>query len=851
MAKNFCKIYEYELMEDVRTLMNHSSKVKADMFKSIMMNRNSDLLVYKSFLSYINILLKRYEEYGFELSNRMKNCKGIENIKIISYDDIKNIIYAKYDYESLLSFVDGVMKASSEGNNKMNVEEFFIHVVTKAFKELPPSTAGILDSYIGDSTVITYKVSDKYESRLFESLKTYKMFNNTDRSDLYRNITSIMNMMSNYDLVNKYIKFANPKETISAISCIIEFITYSVTAYISRIYIIGSYLINFIYANEDLNTKPHIEFTERSELPSTEQTLDSVASTICRDLEDAFSKDINNHKELNNKLKEFIINIGCELNQALSNTETEYCAKDAYVNSFSNKLNGNALYNFLINGKYELFSMDNIEPHLAELHNILKSSIYNPTHAIEGSSSDRHEIIHTIKGASIGKTMKDVQNVSLDLYKFIRYIGNQISNTLNTLSRWSGDIQVSLLYNPTIKNDIADCDRMMREIYAEIALIVIQKFKDIEDEYNRLVSNKKNDIMNKLSLNLSNTKLTTDNTTNAASDATRIPLGIMDMYTMQAFESANMYNEYLREIFKDDIYFSEAFNFSSIIEDLKSLLNSGLQKLENFINDNKVKLCVKWINDNKEKFNSLDYNKVGVIKVLPYKENINIKLGLTKLISNASQYKNKDVKSYSESLYPNNTVYSWFTSSNTNDKKQKTGSNKYWNYICFAKSEAEVTDKPASYIDIQGDNISKYVNSYISTILSLQAAYNEIKKDKQTLDNIVNDIQKEIVRLTNEQKKNNNSNTADGSVPPNMNDNNQNNNNNNSDNNQTHTESTNAPETPGDNKSDNELNALKDKITALQLAISNLWIPIPYIVAKVVSVQYGYLKEIYNKVPKA
>ena len=250
-------------------------------------------------------------------------------------------------------------------------------------------------------------------------------------------------------------------------------------------------------------------------------------------------------------------------------------------------------------------------------------------------------------------------------------------------------------------------------------------------------------------------------------------------------------------------------------------------------------------------FNSLDYNKVGVIKVLPYKENINIKLGLTKLISNASQYKNKDVKSYSESLYPNNTVYSWFTSSNTNDKKQKTGSNKYWNYICFAKSEAEVTDKPASYIDIQGDNISKYVNSYISTILSLQAAYNEIKKDKQTLDNIVNDIQKEIVRLTNEQKKDNNSNAADGSVPPNMNDNNQNNNNNNSDNNQTHTESTDAPETPGDNKSDNELNALKDKITALQLAISNLWIPIPYIVAKVVSVQYGYLKEIYNKVPKA
>lgn len=834
------RVYQYEMTRKIAEVSSHGSSLKQEIFKSAIMGKDIDKTKVRSFLTFTNDFLKFWEDYGNHLSELMMKSHGKEGVRTWAYQNIKDFIYEKYDFASVIKFMNSIHGLVGEGNNNVSVEDvsdMYRDTITTAFDDMPDTVAGLLDTFLNDTNELYVVRADKTEAKMYDTVKSYrKTFDSTSRSVLYRSITKAVELLCDPKSVS-YIKSDNMKIFVSIINNIVEYMVYSISFYAIRIYLIGAYAYPYIESNRSEAISESVE--EHKDLPvANSMDFSSMTIDIMKNSDELKCRDYKYIKVNIDTFNAFVEAIGAFT--LLNGEKLEYgrwisLSEVNEKNMFGSKLIHNPLYMAIVD---KLVSdVDFNRKSLEETNQILRSSIINNQHGLEGATTDKHEILHVINGVGDISTVKGCQSTAADLTKFNFIILSNIEKAIKFMqSMETKEGYNNIIFGISDKKIAKECAKMLEDLYKDISIATLQRARAIEMRYNSLVSDKSKDVTKLFSLDI-RPKTTSD----AIPDTTRMPYDLMDLYTLPAFESMEMYDEYLRSLpmFESDMYFSEAFNFSSIINAVKSAMAAMWKRLMTFVNNQRVKAAVKWVTDNETKLRSMDIEGSLKMKVHPYpetrndKNGIDIMKGIKNLRDNISTINPEDqnlkVDEFITSLYPSPAVQKWW------DDDPKKGNQMYHNYIVFGIAENQVKPDIMQEVEITTNNIKDIVLGFIESVKSLDKTYKSLEQIKKDIDTGIDKIQKATVKATNTEQQNK-SNDSVGAAEGNNND--QKNNQNNQNNNQQNSDA--------DKLNPSGTDKMQLLANGTKLAIDRLWVPIAGMIVNSIVDQYKVIQKIYN-----
>lgn len=843
-------IYDEYVIKAIKSLTAESSKLKMAMCKSVITNHsiNVNKGIVNHYISYINNLLMQWEEISKQLSIDIKSANGSEYVRTIDYDYIKDFVYAEYDYASILNFVDGIIKGISKGGkfrSPEDVNDFFEQTVAKAFKGRSDSVAGLLNSVItSDDSIFNIISTDNYEAKMFNSVKSYnKLFNSRDRIELYKAVQKTVEYMCLGEFETEVINPENMRYIVNIINTVIEYITYSTTAYITRIFILYKYARPFIVNMKDIKVLK--EYGDNC-------SCDKI--TLMRDLDDGIVKDIKKVKETFRQLEQFTTMIGADY--LFKTNKPSYDRRiDCFSvssNKFTEKLLSNPLYELISKTINVLWYENSVSfgSDLNEYNNILRDSIYNTNHALSETSTHKHEIMYVIKTIKINDTVAGCRELAADLLKFANIFMINIEDHYKSIIKIAGEIYNSYIPEKENKqNMLSDCMNMLIELYTDISMAIVNRFRDIEADYNELNCSCTNDVLKgfDLSINKITKTLSTNNTSNSVPDTMRTPVDIADMYSLPSFESLQMYSEYVTSLpeFKDDPYFSESA-FTSIFNSLKSLLKGIFKYFETAYLDKSFQAAINYVMKNESTLLSLPLNNV-TMEVMPYKndDNItppkeiwtNIQNALNNLDLNSINSK-EDITKFIRTLYPNETVYSWFYGDKAN---VKTAEIKFRNWMLFEDNVEQVKDTEYQKISISGNDVKTRMKNWIETVKGSRTLYDQLKKIDQDFENALKGVETKLVNASNPNSQQSTSNNNQNNTPPaplNTNVGSDNNTSSNS------SSTNNSTQQNQQNQNSNYLNTL---LTEVQIATERMWRHSIKIFVVYLREEYNYIRDAYSK----
>src|SRR5574344_1125698 len=116
------------LQRSIDELIDESSKFKSGIFRNLIMKNNSKG-VTNDYKVAINSFLKAWSDLSNDVLIKLnsidtKSCSM--DFEVLEYNYVKNVLFAKYDYASILQFVDGIMKGISSGDmsSPSDIENF-------------------------------------------------------------------------------------------------------------------------------------------------------------------------------------------------------------------------------------------------------------------------------------------------------------------------------------------------------------------------------------------------------------------------------------------------------------------------------------------------------------------------------------------------------------------------------------------------------------------------------------------------------------------------------------------------------------------------------------------------------
>jgi hypothetical protein len=316
----------------------------------------------------------------------------------------------------------------------------------------------------------------------------------------------------------------------------------------------------------------------------------------------------------------------------------------------------------------------------------------------------------------------------------------------------------------------------------------------------------------------------------------------VDLYALPIFEAYEMYDDYLRAqpAFANDWYLKEITDneapseiplkdkvvektsnaISSIINKLRAIIKSLWNRMEAFYKGKSFGNAKKWVTENEKALRNLQFPADAKIEILPYKDDISLPEGFSKLKEGLMAFKEDDVKdaksiqNYLQTLYPSPEIAKWFA----DDPEGKVSAQKYMNLILFD----EGSDKPKDPVVVTGPEIAKKMDDWINTIKGSDAILASFKKINDDIDNAVGSINSKIVNITNANKK-----AAEQNVK---------------NNDPNKPQDQNAQVTPTvDNAA-----LLEDAGKRITSAISRLWAPISPMVIRAMTNEYTYIKTAYS-----
>lgn len=854
---NFTVFRDSDIRKSTHELISESSKLKAEIFKTIVMGKELDKQNIKSFESYINEFLKFWSSYGDNLKAVIKDIKiddCDEGIEVIEYTYIKNFIYGNYDYASILHFVDGILKGVNDKSMKTpaDIDDFKNHTIDLAFNHQDPSVAGLLDSVLSEEIKSVKKKADSLDLKMFDTIRNYNdLFGFRDRPELYKAITKTLEYITTHNIAPSGYDHTNVRLFISLVNNIVEYITYSLTAYAVRIFVISQYANSFISCKHVEDSEMVTESVDLNKTLSLKDISENPNGSICsvfHNTDEMIIKDPKQYNEVICRLNEFLTLIGTEplLKDSPKPYNFNVDNKWKNDNKLYKELKDNLLYDFFVNNQWFPYNRDR-ELNQVETNQTLKSIMYNKYQALEGYVTPKNQFMNIIQKIEYGSTVKDYQKLARDISTVAVDLIDRIAQTLNDKSWQLEDEMTGNYWKPGTRKAVAEIIKFLIDLYEELIFAFIQKIGYIEMKINELRSSEVKKVIDITSLNISGLKsdICMDNSMMlSVPDTTRAVVEQVDLYTLPIVEAYEMYDDYLRSLpeFANDWYLKEIADeqvsqnttamkdkivdvagstISSIINKVRAILQSLWQRIQYFWNSQSFVLAKKWVIDNEETLKSLQFPADAKLEILPYKDEVTLPQGFSNLQKNLMNFNEKTVESsdslqkYLQTLYPNNQVAQWFA----NDPEGKVAAQKYMNLILFD----EGSDQPKKPIVITGADIAKKMALWINTIKESDATKDGFKKINDDINNAIGSINSKIVNINNQNKQAPDAASTDASQAA-----------------------------KADNQKDIKVNPGSDKIALVSdasnritVAITRLWSPLAPMIIRAMMNQYGYIKAAY------
>lgn len=824
MSKLYVNLVDY--ISDVYTVTNASSPLKMELFKaSIEHNRVQDYELQK-YIAKVNSIMSKYSQISERVVQEMRSFSDTERARSIPYADMKPFLYANYDYASAIAFLDGLYKGIDEGKikNQHNIDTFFEHTVSMAFKDLPTSTAALAD-FISN---INMSEMSEYEIKKFKAVSEQKIFNNSDSRILYKSIRAVIDYLSKD--VNDGFNLSTDDITMKIAFFVnaIEYLNYSVIAYISRVYVITKYVQGFMefsdMISESTNVSPmsisnmkvdvmipadDIDYREPATFPAFAKLLSSFAGMMGTSIGGVdFINRIDNDY--------FCFRIHCN-------------PHDNVKNMFADGLIANPLYEFILNriGNSWGLTSKQRQAQADEFGDL----VHNKNMALSTSISAKQQMLAIIRDVNKDEYTAEVVH---DLCEFALEVTSAIKNAFVENVRQQQEEQVNAIHNNATLNALAEMIREMKGLYEEIVGAVLYRLRDIEMHHNIDKQSSNDRVFAALSMDIPTMKNDvshTHDTMVGVPDTARIPL---ELYAQPEFESLQMYDEYVKSLpgMGNDAYFTEAVDFSKIINTLLSLVNTWYKKSIQFFDGPNFKAASEWVTRNKSMLQGASYEG-KTIEVLPYKDNISYP-SVDKFIDKVKSGFNNDNLSSQEKLDTYiNSLYDLgdTTIANILKSTDKNSGTNLENYVLFGVQPGGTVQTKTLNSDAE---IKGALRTWISTVeggAALRTSFiNTQKKAELAIKSFKLAVSEAPVSTSTT------TNSTPTSNPPSMSGSNN--------------PDTNEEKANNNNEPVNNDNFKQQAITQVQAAFQKIVFPSYTVFHKAILDQYSYIKTCYDNANK-
>jgi len=820
---------------DTAQFMVKMSMLKKMIYEIIVQRRISNLYDVERFSDYLDEYINNWHEYAMDTYEKMRECEiKKSDFTIIPYADVKNYIYATYDYASMLQYADGLLKGIDEEEFEDNedINDFFIYTINRAFKDRGECAADMINEALvnNNSFLVKYIPVNDLEIKQFKHICGYNIFNNKDKNDLIRSCGKMVEFLC-LNLKDSINSTNDIGLIIKMFTSIIDYITCSIIAFTSRIYIITSYAYRFISICENKNINESVFDENDLDCDSLLQCDEIILHDDSRihDVEKMFKLVLDKH------------------NISYSNLTLKDDNK--YVSALNINLLFQAFHHF------SLPSLDHEkiipETELNELVFNLKELLYNKYQGFSTHASSKEEFFNILKNTDEPKPsidgykslLKDLVLFGINSLQCVSYYLSNTSDAYKTKYLVSG-------YKPSIINDLSTIHNIMGELYRDLATAIFYKIKYFNRKLYQLEGKESQKLINdmkltnhgwELDINQADVEMVAlPNTMRDSSTSIVSKVGILPQY-----ENALLYYEYLMSLPNTDEYFKEAITWQTIFEQLKVFFNRLIQASRQLINNAQFKAAVNWVTTNESQLTSQLQNFRGEMKVFPYKSEINVNEISTALTSAMDNFKakynsiktDKDVDDIIAQFY---SMLKGIDYRNIKNNANNDIKNIYANWLLFGNlnkeptKEISLTSSAAVGTQLRNwiANVKKAVNIHEGFI----TLNNEINARQQTIVNTLNSSANTSTTTQPAQ-------TAGNGNSPDMPSVNATNNNQQS---QQTAGGTQTPQSAQNDKSVIETlkqTAINKMITAVQF----LWGDLYSLVTNAITTQYKYIQE-YNRI---
>lgn len=783
------------LVDSINKFNKSASQMKQVIFQSRLDVQRIPVSETSAFLNSINSCLGYWKDVADKLDLLLNAVIGRVGIYAIKYDTVKDVIKYDNDYAVVLPFTDGIFKgiANDDMEDPEDIKDFAIHTVRKAFNGVSYEPASYLDS-IGRMVDGLYKQpSNQLDAKVFDAVIKQRLFDPNDIREISRSaqkaIDFLVNNIERFTFVNNYGLNANPMKTFgAAIGCIIDMITYTITVYASRVFVIYSYVYPYLKASnnnkqtesakyesaneeddddEDENDNEEKEDDDdddndksnTDELSVSMPGYDTAEVTIMKSANELYMRDPEQLKSFQEIIDVFLGAIG-----APDQSDKTYQQAWTKENIILDKLRNNGLYEYLDKTNYH----EDCDPSEGEhVLNVLVEVITDPKHPLDkGYCSPKNEFITTIRDFPVDPTVKSCRDAAAALRNATMFTCTSVARSIKYLTNRSFDTFKS--HNIMI-SDIkrkSEITKLLIELYHDLAVCFIQKFRDIEDKFNQATRVDAARTAAKLELHLiskdqDNTKHTM---MTAVPDTIRTPILIAEMYSDPMFDELQMYNSYLSKfpefresyLFEADVASTSGVPMKSLWDKLKAFIMGIIKRIQNYIDDKNTQNAIRWVHNNADRVNSLSFQGAKMTDVVPFKSTIGTPPGFENLnngIKNCDPAKlltKSDVDNFIKSLYPSEAVYAFWANKEGNDD---SGNKLYHNYILYYDDPRNTKTEPPERLTLSDDAIKKYLSDWIDSIKGIDKTMETLKQMNNDFTRSINTLQQKSEAHINQAKQ--------------------------------------------------------------------------------------------------
>lgn len=766
-----------DLVGSVGRIQQIGGELKVDLFKAMLKNEEPDKSLRERYLAKVYSFLTSWRDIAERLQEQIRHSSGREGVSAIKHNSVRDYIYAKYDYASILLFIDGVFKgvAAHKFETPADVEDFRKSVCAKAFRNRDDTVGGLVDETIGLETEYDGSVGNVAEAKLYDSFKSQSVFQKTDSRELYKSIEEAI----------KFVFFSktygpelpeNGMLRVAIINSIIEQATYSMAAYATRIYAISAYATPYIQANK--------EYTEAVE----EFSLKVGASRVMAETEEGVARDWRNHFEFIEKLKSFLVAIGASDDIVDHNHEDDCISKAWNIdlcrstgNVFVKATVGNPLVEFIfkyMNGPNVAPNWYDSDKHLDDVCEQMQKFLRNGKVGYQYTSTPMNELMILMGYLEPeGEGLESLQKFTGDTVKFFGAMLGIIRHLIDEKFT-ERDVTITK-YRESQNRNLADIRDMMAELYRNIGTTLLYRTRDLEERINliRMSDQEEKDAMldiyvpgkKKRGPILSHSVFTVPVTT-------RVPPEIINLYSSPALDELNMYDEVAKILLPGDpFYFNEAGDdedegiLAKIWNAIVAFFTGIAENIRHFLDSASFKASVKWVKEHKEKLQTMSYE--APLKVKDYKEKINFNLSgiqdpLSRGFTKESLKDDKSLDQYIKTIYFNDDGLMRFFRDENTDGGVKIRA--YQNHILFngVALQTSSADKEPTIELKTPDQIRSKVNSvWVPTVLDSTDALEKLYEQTKKFTEIIEECKKKSAEWSKEATEDDKAGSSDSAAP--------------------------------------------------------------------------------------